>query len=337
MMPELLRIGTRNSELARWQATQVQELLARQGLKSVLVPVESQGDRDQHTPLYAMGVQGVFTRHLDQALLARDIDLAVHSLKDVPVQPAKGICLGAILPRGAAEDVLICRETAWLEDARVQATIATGSIRRRAAWLHRYPNHQVVDLRGNIPTRLRKFRESSWQGALFAHAALERLAISLQPDEKMIALPWVIPAPGQGAIAVAVREEDAELRELCAVRLNDPHTALCVNMERAFLQAMEGGCSTPICAYARIEAALPAGESTEETFSVIFTAQVLSPDGSRKLDIELKKNFQSREIVSQADKLVNDMAREAAENLLSRGAKDLLRSSHRSSNPNLDL
>lgn len=304
MIPQPLRIGTRSSELALWQAAQVELLLTRLGIATELVRVESQGDRDLHTPLYAMGVQGVFTRQLDQALLAQEIDLAVHSLKDVPVQPAQGICLAAVLPRGKVDDVLICRDTAWIDDVRSHGTIATGSIRRRAAWLHRYPYHQIADFRGNIPTRMRKFRESSWQGALFARAALERLRIELREGEQMVPLPWMIPAPGQGAIAVAAREQDADLLELCASGLNDPDTALCVSIERNFLKALEGGCSTPICAYARLE-----------DQKLIFTAQVLSADGHQQLDVHLEKPKQAG----------TEVAQEAAEILLAKGARKLLR------------
>src|SRR5690606_30139019 len=124
------------------------------------------------------------------------------SLKDVPVQPAQGTVLAAVLPRGPVDDVLLCRDTAWLDDRLMPAVVATGSIRRRAARRYRYPHPQFENLRGNIHTRLRKFRESSWQGAIFARAALERLQVQLQPGEQLVPLPWMVPAPAQGAIGV---------------------------------------------------------------------------------------------------------------------------------------
>ncbi|MCL6524964.1 MAG: hydroxymethylbilane synthase [Thermoflavifilum sp.] len=303
MIHEPLRIGTRSSKLALWQAAQVQLALQRCGLESQIITVESEGDVDVHTPLYAMGVQGVFTRQLDIALLNKRIDLAVHSLKDVPVQLAQGTLLAAVLPRGPVEDMLLCRNLEWIDIPNSVATIATGSIRRRAAWQHRYPHHSFVNLRGNIQTRVRKFRESSWQGALFARAALDRLQVVLNPEEKLIPLPWMIPAPAQGAIGVTIREEDTQLYSLCQQWINDASTALCVAIERRFLQELHGGCSTPICALARVE-----------NSEVVFTAQILSADGRQALDICLKKPITTG----------IEIAIEAAQLLLQQGAQELL-------------
>jgi len=314
MMPRLLRIGTRSSELALWQAAQVQQALHASGVACEIVPIESEGDLDQHAPLYAMGVQGVFTRQLDLALLNQRIDLAVHSLKDVPVQPAQGTVLAAVLPRGTVDDVLLCRDTAWLDDRLMPAVVATGSIRRRAAWRYRYPHHQFENLRGNIHTRLRKFRESSWQGAIFARAALERLQVQLQPGEQLIPLPWMVPAPAQGAIGVVIRENDAALYALCQQRLNDTSTALCTAIERRFLKELQGGCSTPICALARLE--------DEE---LVFTGQILHPDGKQALNIQLRKPLSTGEAI----------AIEAARALLEQGARELLRIPPSSTNETL--
>ncbi|HYC27776.1 MAG TPA: hydroxymethylbilane synthase, partial [Chitinophagaceae bacterium] len=207
-MQKLLRIGTRESQLAVWQATQVQQLLAQHGFASELVYIRSEGDIDLKTPLYEMGVQGIFTRSLDIALLNDRIDLAVHSLKDVPTQLPTGIAQAAVLKRGPVNDLLVYRDGAdFLDDGNYSAVIATSSIRRQAQWLHKYPKHRMENLRGNVNTRLRKLNEMGWDGAIFAQAGLER--INLRPD-KSIVLDWMLPSPSQGAIVVVCRKDDEE-------------------------------------------------------------------------------------------------------------------------------
>src|SRR5689334_15749619 len=155
-MRNLIRIGTRESQLAVWQATLVQQLLARNNFQSELVYIKSEGDIDLKTPLYEMGVQGVFTRSLDIALLNDKIDIAVHSMKDVPTALAKGIVQAAILKRASYKDIFVYKnEISFLDDLNSTATIATSSIRRKAQWLNRYPNHTIENLRGNVNTRLK--------------------------------------------------------------------------------------------------------------------------------------------------------------------------------------
>src|ERR1700720_2077775 len=154
-MQKMIRIGTRESQLAVWQATQVKELLAEQGMKAELVYIKSEGDIDLKTPLYEMGVQGVFTRSLDSALLNRRIDIAVHSMKDVPTQLPQGLQEAAVLKRGPANDLLVYKKDAeFLGRKEYIAQIATSSIRRKAQWLNKYPTHQLHNLRGNVNTRL---------------------------------------------------------------------------------------------------------------------------------------------------------------------------------------
>src|ERR1700749_1032869 len=170
-MGKLIRIGTRESQLAVWQATQVQHLLQQHHFQSELVYIKSEGDIDLHTALYEMGVQGIFTRSLDIALLNNTIDIAVHSMKDVPTQLSRGVMQAAVLKRGPVHDLLVYKgDTEFLLHKDSTAQIATSSIRRKAQWLHRYPNHQIHNLRGNVNTRLRKLSEESWQGAIFAQA-----------------------------------------------------------------------------------------------------------------------------------------------------------------------
>lgn len=267
-----IRIGTRESQLAVWQATQVQQLLEKEGITAELVPIKSEGDIDLKTPLYAMGVQGIFTRSLDMALLHGTIDIAVHSMKDVPTRLAAGTRQAAVLKRGPVHDLLVYKQdTEFLLDRDGAAQIATSSIRRKAQWLHRYPAHQILNLRGNVNTRLRKLAEEPWDAAIFAQAGLER--IHLRPA-KSIVLDWMLPAPGQGAIVVVCREEDERSYSLCQA-LDDPDTALCTGIERDFLRRLLGGCSTPISALAEIDG----GE-------VYFRGQLMSVDGREQVTVE---------------------------------------------------
>lgn len=248
-MQTTIRIGTRESQLAVWQAKEVQRLLEQQGARTELVYIKSEGDIDLQTPLYELGVQGIFTKTLDLALLSNHIDIAVHSMKDVPTVPAKGIVQAAVLPRASHLDLLVPKHgTAFLDDPGGTATIATSSVRRKAQWLHRFPQHRMESLRGNVNTRLRKVQESDWQGAIFAAAGLDR--INLRPVEA-IELDWMLPAPAQGAIMVVCRENDSALLELCQ-GFNDTSTEYCTRAERAFLRELYGGCTTPISALAAV-------------------------------------------------------------------------------------
>ena len=166
-MGKIIRIGTRESQLAVWQARQVKELLTRYGYTAELVYLKSEGDIDLQTPLYEIGVQGIFTRSLDIALLNDKIDIAVHSMKDVPTQLANGIIQTAILKRASYKDLLVYKnDTSFLSDFNSTAVIATSSIRRKAQWLNRYPNHTIENLRGNVNTRLHKVEESGMEPCL---------------------------------------------------------------------------------------------------------------------------------------------------------------------------
>lgn len=270
-MPNPIRIGTRESELALWQANQVKHLLEKEGIATVLVPIKSEGDIDLKTPLYEMGVQGIFTRSLDIALLDNRIDIAVHSMKDVPTQLPQGLEQAAVLKRGPVHDLLVYKNSAdFLQQREGVARIATSSIRRKAQWLHRYPNHQIENLRGNVNTRLRKLGEEGWAAAIFAQAGLER--IHLRPENSLV-LDWMLPAPAQGAILVVSRDEEAVLQ--ACQPLNDEDTALCTRIERDFLRTLLGGCSTPISALAEVEDG-----------DVYFRGQILSLDGKQQADIE---------------------------------------------------
>lgn len=300
MKQEPVIIGTRDSELALWQARLVQEGLQRHGIEGVLAPLKSEGDIDLVTPLYAMGVQGVFTRALDAALLAGRIDIAVHSMKDVPTQLAQGIQQAAVLPRGNYRDILVPKkDTGFLNDEDYAAVIATSSIRRKAQWLHRYPQHQLVNLRGNVNTRLRKLQDENWDAAIFAAAGLER--IGLRPASA-INLDWMLPAPAQGAIMVVCRQNDAASFEKLRL-LNHAETALCAKTERDFLNTLMGGCSTPISALAQVE-----------NGRLHFRGAVHATDGTAALHIEK---------TAGADEMAHT-GMLAAKELLDKGAGDLV-------------
>ncbi|MBD0287799.1 MAG: hydroxymethylbilane synthase, partial [Flavisolibacter sp.] len=281
MAQTIMRIGTRESQLAVWQATQVQSFLKAASVTSELVYIKSEGDVDTVTPLYALGVQGVFTKALDAALLNNRIDIAVHSMKDVPTQLAQGIKQAAVLKRASHKDIFVYKNLESIKEWRLEdtsnsplgvgGTIATSSIRRIAQWLHRYPNHKIENLRGNVNTRLRKMAESSWNGAIFAAAGLER--INVRPQSS-IDLDWMLPAPAQGAIMVVCRDNDQFAFDACQ-SFHHADTALCTKIERDFLSTLMGGCSTPISALAEVKGK-----------EVVFRGNLCSTDGKEKIDLE---------------------------------------------------
>lgn len=245
-MSKTIRIGTRDSELALWQAHKVKSLLEREGYTPILKPVKSTGDLNLEQPLYEMGITGIFTKTLDVALIKGEIDIAVHSMKDVPTALPKGVLEAAVLPRANTSDILIHK---GLDDFSAAKTIATGSLRRKAQWLSKYPNHEVVNLRGNVNTRMKKLEDSDWAGAIFAAAGLER--IDLKP-ENHIELDWMIPAPAQGAMLVVTMESNSVCKTALSP-INHTETALAVKVEREFLKTLEGGCTAPIGALATID------------------------------------------------------------------------------------
>ena len=268
-MSKVIRIGTRDSELALWQATTVQKKLESLGYATVLVPVKSDGDLVLDKPLYELGITGVFTKTLDVALIKGDIDIAVHSMKDVPTTLPKGVVQTAVLERAATLDVLVHLGTDFIEGAGT--TIATSSLRRKAQWLHRYPDHNIVDIRGNVNTRLIKLIENGWNGAIFAKAGLER--IKLLPKDA-VELDWMLPAPAQGAmVVVSLETNDNAIK--ASSQLNHEESALAVSIEREFLKTLEGGCTAPIGALAEMK-----------DQKIYFEGALFSLDGKQKFDIQ---------------------------------------------------
>lgn len=295
-----LRIGTRDSELATWQANRVAEALTKLGQTTELIFVKSEGDLDRTTPLAEMGGKGVFTKALDDALLNDEIDLAVHSYKDLPTENPLPLTVAAVMERADARDTLVAREGIdFLEDAKYEAVIATGSNRRKAQWLSRYPNHRVTNIRGNVNTRIQKVEENEYDGAILAAAGLLRLGLENHISKY---LDWMVPSPAQGAMAVMIREEDLVLqREL--KDLNHRETELCTRVERDFLHDMEAGCSAPVGGYATIDGG-----------TMNFKAVALMPDGSERFDFEISEEI---------DK-AGDLGHRAAEELLEQGASKVI-------------
>ncbi|WP_276389151.1 hydroxymethylbilane synthase [Eudoraea chungangensis] len=278
-MSQVIRIGTRDSALAIWQAQNVQNQLQKKGYKTVLIPVKSDGDLELNLPLYDMGITGIFTKTLDVALLTNKIDLAVHSMKDVPTRLPLGVQQTAVLKRGNPRDLIVHKGLDFLNG---NGLVATGSLRRKAQWLKRYPKHEVVNLRGNVNTRLKKFKDNNWDAAIFATAGLQR--IDVLPENHKV-LNWMVPAPAQGIVMIASKIQDEALNALVKT-LNDPATEVCAKLERDFLRELEGGCTAPIGALASI--------SGNE---ISFEGILLSLDGRKSISI--KKSIPASEAENQ--------------------------------------
>jgi hydroxymethylbilane synthase len=298
-MSKTIRIGTRDSELALWQAKTVEKKLNELEYKTEIISVKSDGDLLLDKPLYELGITGIFTKTLDIAMINGQVDIAVHSMKDVPTALPQGIVQAAVLERATVLDVLIHKEN--LDFFNDKAVIATGSLRRQAQWWNKYPNHTVVDLRGNVNTRMQKLHDNNWNGAIFAAAGLER--INLKP-QNYINLDWMIPAPAQGAmVVVAMANDDFTIDAVS--QLNHIETEICTYIERQFLKTLEGGCTAPIGAIATYN---------EQEDTIHFKGILLSIDGKQKIEIE--KNLD----ISEWKKLGFNSAQE----ILNNGGKELM-------------
>ncbi|QDO93080.1 hydroxymethylbilane synthase [Formosa sediminum] len=295
-MHKTIRIGTRDSQLALWQAKTVQKRLEDLGYATEIIAVKSTGDLILDKPLYELGITGIFTKTLDVAMLNGTVDIAVHSMKDVPTLLPKGIVQSAVLERANVNDILVYKNLDFLE---TQGTIATGSLRRKAQWLNKYPNHTVEDLRGNVITRLQKLEDNNWDAAIFAKAGLERINVL---PKQFIELDWMVPAPAQGAMVVVTLEKDKDITEAVS-KLNDTHTDICTYVEREFLRILEAGCTAPIGGIATI---------TNDT--IAFTGVLLALDGSKKLSINKTDNLNN----------YKDFGKRCALELIEKGGKELM-------------
>ena len=243
----MIRIGTRNSPLAMWQAKEVEQKLQNLGYETSLVPVLSSGDKNLNQPLYSLGITGVFTKDLDFALLNNEIDIAVHSLKDVPTILPQNIEISAVLERDFPQDVLV-RKSSSKNKNLAELKIATSSLRRRAFWLEQFPETEFSDIRGNVQTRLKKLDEGDFDATLFSLAGIKRMEMELDFEY----LDFMISAPSQGVVAIASRVDDLEVKEILQ-QINHKETQICVEIERNFLRTLEGGCTAPIGAIAKFD------------------------------------------------------------------------------------
>jgi hydroxymethylbilane synthase len=270
--PSAVRIGTRGSPLARWQAEWVAERLRalHPGLAVELVEIKTQGDRDRNTPLAAIGGLGLFTKEIQRALLDATVEVAVHSLKDLPTRGPEELILGAVPPREDATDALIAPVHRTLDSLPSEATIGTGSLRRRAQLLHLRPDLNVVGVRGNVETRLNQALQGKLDAVVLAEAGLRRLNLDAQITERL-GPPRFLPAVGQGALGIECRRDDEATRAILAP-LDDPATHRAVLAERSALAELEGGCMIPMAAWAR---ATDAG--------LTLDAAVFDPDGRERV------------------------------------------------------
>ncbi len=312
-MSKTIRIGTRDSDLALWQANTVKKALESLGYKTELVPVKSTGDIVLDTPLYEMGITGIFTKTLDIAMLTGKVDIAVHSLKDVPTVLPKGIIQTAVLPRASHVDILV-HKTKF--DYTKPNTIATGSLRRKAQWLHRFPNNEVVDLRGNVNTRLQKLKDNNWEGAVFAEAGLERLGFKNHENINSTnfkgfseSLSWMLPAPAQGAMVIVALEKDSFSTE-ATEKINHKQSEICTTIERVFLNRLEGGCTAPIGALAVI---------IED--KIQFKGCLFSLDGVKKIEVEDVVTFKNDDLNID---YYAAFARKCADTILQNGGTELM-------------
>jgi hydroxymethylbilane synthase len=310
--PRTLRLGTRGSQLARWQAEWVAGELRRLGHTVELIEIATHGDVDRARPVEEIGTRGVFTKAIQQALLAREVDLAVHSLKDLPTESVDGLALAAVPSRESAADVLVCgtdnpvRPTVVLDVLPQGARVGTGSLRRQAQLLHWRPDLRISEVRGNVDTRLRKLNEGQFDAIVLAEAGLRRLGLAGRISE-VLPFEIMLPAVGQGALGIECRaDDDKTLAALAA--LDDAETRAAVTAERALLAHLRGGCMAPVGALGLVEA----GRLT-------LQAVVLSPDGRQRL-------------TAGGDAAPEDavaVGRRAAEDLIGQGAAELIASSRR--------
>jgi hydroxymethylbilane synthase len=294
-----LRIGTRNSPLARWQAEWVAAKLMERGVTVELVPITTQGDV-KTAPLGEIGGMGLFTKELQRALLDRQIDLAVHSLKDLPTAPVDGLAIAAVPERESTADVLVSSKADRIESLSKAARIGTGSLRRKAQLLHARPDLIVQDIRGNVETRLRKLDEGQFDAIVLAEAGLKRLGMA-ERIAHVIPQTMMLPAVGQGALGIETRADDAGTLAILAP-LDDPATHQAVIAERALLYALRAGCLAPVGAYARLGQRL------------LLDAVVLSADGTHRITAFAAAHAEEGE----------RLGREVADNLLAQGAADLI-------------
>lgn len=308
LSPGTIRIGTRGSQLARWQAEWVASRLRElhPGLVVELVEIKTQGDRDRNSPLAAIGGLGLFTKEIQRALADSTVEVAVHSLKDLPTRGPEGLALGAVPAREDAADALIAPVHRTLEALPEGASVGTGSLRRRAELLHARPGLRVVGIRGNVETRLNQALDGSLDAVVLAEAGLRRLGLDRHVTERL-GPPRFLPAVGQGALGIECRADDAATLAFLAP-LDDPSTRRAVLAERRALAELEGGCMIPMAAWARDVDDGSTGPG------LALDAAVYDPDGRERLFTSLRGPRDNPE----------ELGRRVAQDLRDQGAERLL-------------
>jgi hydroxymethylbilane synthase len=311
-----LRIGTRGSQLALYQANWVREKLieAHLGLTVTLIKIKTTGDKIQDVPLAKMGGKGLFVKEIEEALIQKKIDLAVHSVKDVPTEFPKGLHLSVITQREDPRDVFISRDGKGLKDLPRKAKIGTSSLRRQAQLLHFRSDLELVPLRGNLDTRLKKLKTMSLDGIVLALAGVKRLGLKERITE-IIPTEISLPAIGQGALGIETRLGDKEVEEQIQF-LNDKDSWIAVSAERAFLKKLEGGCQVPIAAFAR---------TVGTTFQM--DGLVGTIDGKRLVRHHIEGPIEKAE----------SLGIELAEILLGKGAREILDEVYQRSGPPIKI
>jgi len=261
-----LRIGSRGSALALWQANFVRSELERRGFACEVIIIKTAGDHVQDAPVAGIGLKGVFIKELEDALLDERVDVAVHSMKDVPTETPSGLTFPAICRRHDPSDALLSRNGAGLRALPAGARVGTGSLRRQAQLRHVRPDLEFADLRGNVDTRIRKLESGAYDAIVLARAGLDRLGLSAKITE-IIPTEVCLPAVGQGAVGIETREADTDVRGATAM-LDDVDTRAALTAERSLLAFLEGGCQVPLGALAKVDGS-----------RVTLEACVVSPDG----------------------------------------------------------
>jgi hydroxymethylbilane synthase len=287
-MTSALRLGTRGSPLALWQANHVADRLraAFPDQPIELVEIETAGDQVRDVPLAVIGGEGVFTKEIQRAVLDKRVEVAVHSLKDLPTVVTPGLVLAAVPPRGATGDAFVSQRHRSFAKLPRGAVIATSSLRRRAQVLYRRPDLRLEDIRGNVGTRLRKLEELNLDGLVLAQAGLERLGLGNAITE-ILNSQWMLPAVGQGALGLECRADDRDTLQLLSA-IDDRPTHQAVLAERAMLRALGGGCQVPIGAATVVAGAI-----------LTLRGVVLSPDGSRRVESERRGGLEDAEAIGQ--------------------------------------
>lgn len=309
-----LRIGTRASQLALFQANWVKEKLVQvhPHIKATLIKIKTTGDKIQDAPLANIGGKGLFVKEIEEALISKKIDLAVHSIKDVPTELPEGLHLSAITKREDPRDVLISREGRPLKDLPRGAKIGTSSLRRQAQLLHFRGDLEMIPLRGNLDTRLRKLDTLNLDGIVLAYAGVRRLGLDERITE-IIPIDISLPAIGQGALGIETRIGDEEIEEKIQF-FNDPDSSIAVSAERAFLRRLGGGCQVPIAAFGRIE------NATLKIDGVVGTL-----DGKRLIRHHLEGPLDKAEVLGTL----------LAQILLNKGAEEILEEVYKKASPTI--